>query len=408
MLEIQRDTSGIDAVISQMHTTLQLVVAKRTGMQEYAQAHKVKISPLRRLPTEILGDIFINALPPFPCRLSNSEPPVLLELVNRQWKDVARSTPALWSRIDLDLQSNDVDRESAIVSTRLARSSQHPLWISLRAPALYKPSYRGHPALALIIEQCERWHIVHLNFLPIYIIEELAAVNGRLPVLEKLHVTTFGDEEEENSTPFDAFALAPKLRHLESNSDISRDIVTNKSLHLPWNDLTNLVIGLRRAADVLSILPQCHNLVRLQAHISNRPMAKSLDDVPPVHLAHLRSLFLTLPDFSTILPKLILPTLTQVSLTPLRARGPVAELWHTYSGFDTLLNQSGCTIRQLEIHDEWQRIKLRDLVGLLEVLPSVTELEVSEILSDMLPHIFADHENIKNTIGIHCNNTNII
>ncbi|KAF7972899.1 hypothetical protein HWV62_12072 [Athelia sp. TMB] len=405
--DIASEIAGIEQDILRMHAALSLLAAKRTALHDYAEAHKGLISPLRRLPAEILSDIFIRALPPFPCKLKSSEIPILLELVCRRWRDVVRSTPALWSRIELDYAHKNTVHQSAIASTCLARSIQHPLTISLTSSGIYVPPDWVHPTLALIVAQCERWRTVQLDFLPLYAIEELAEAKGRLPLLERLYVSTYDATTtiKGKRALLDAFSLAPKLRYLELESQEFKDIVTDNILHLPWNGLTHLIVDLRHAADILSILLQCHDLVHFEAHVSNTPMS---DDLPEVHLPYLRSLSLKLPEFPTILPKLILPALTQVSLTPLYVLDFTAELWHTNSGFDKLLKKSGCTVRQLEVHDESQCIQLRDFVGLLEVLPSLTKLNISETLSNMLPQIFADHENIRRVIGPNCHIATIV
>jgi hypothetical protein len=54
--------------------------------------------PILTLPTEIVSEIFIHLLLPYPMR-SKLKLPTILGRVCRKWREIARSTPALWRAI---------------------------------------------------------------------------------------------------------------------------------------------------------------------------------------------------------------------------------------------------------------------------------------------------------------------
>ncbi|KAF7974511.1 hypothetical protein HWV62_12086 [Athelia sp. TMB] len=395
----QSDIASIDEEIrvSQIHTAPSRLVAKLTALCDPAAASKGLISPPRRLPAEILGEIFIHTLPPFPFELFPSQTPLVLELVCRRWKDVIRSTPALWSSIALRLHKRSGRRDLAVASTCLARSGRHPLSISLELEwqsLRYRGSDRGYPALALIVAHCERWQTVYVEFQLMNVLSELADVQGRLVSLERLHVTSFTAD----NTPFEVFGLAPRLRFLDITATGYKYIIWGGAFGLPWKGLTTLVIDERHTNEVLGMLADCQNLVYLKALISDYTCPAGIDG-PTIQLAHLRSISLTLPEVPTILPKLILPALTQISFTTITTKNSRQDLWHVSTGLDILLSQSGCVVRELALDDKVERLEARDLVGILTALPSLTELRVSDGLKGMLQVVSKDREEMRNGMG---------
>ncbi|KAF7972905.1 hypothetical protein HWV62_16630 [Athelia sp. TMB] len=396
--DIQGNIARVDEEILQIHATLKRLAAKRKALRDYVAAHKGIISPLRRLPAEILGNIFTHTLLPFPFQLSPTKTLLVLELVCRRWKDVVRSTPDLWTCIALRHQRDSMDCELAFTSTCLARSRGRPLSISIQSHPGYATPDEGYPALDLIMAQCERWHTVHLKYLSLDAKKELANVKGRLFSLQRLHVTTY---DEENQTPFDAFELSPRLTFLDASSyNLYKDSVFNRAFYLPWNSLTTLVMDKRFTIDILDILVDCHNLVHLEAYIADDNSSGDGINGPTIQLVKLRSLSLTLPEMPTILPRLILPALTQISFITITTRYRRPDLWHVSAGFDTLLNQSGCILRKLEFDDHVERLETQDLVGILEALPSLTELNVSSNLRRMFPVAFRDREEMRSRMNL--------
>ncbi|KAK6985206.1 hypothetical protein R3P38DRAFT_2574952, partial [Favolaschia claudopus] len=61
------------------------------------------IYPVLILPTEIVFEIFVHFLPPYPHPppLAGFNSPTSLAQICRQWRDIAFATPGLWRAIDL-------------------------------------------------------------------------------------------------------------------------------------------------------------------------------------------------------------------------------------------------------------------------------------------------------------------
>lgn len=380
--DIESEIASLDEVMLRMHTALSRLVAKRTALHDYVEAHKDFVSPLSRLPAEILGDIFLHVLPQPSIPLSVDEPPLILDLVCKRWKVVSRSTPALWSRISLLLKDNSQNHDITGISACLDRSGDLPLSISISCLSSYRIPDGGNRALALLASHCEQWQSLYLYSLPLDVIKDVASgVKGRLLSMEELILNTHLIED---ATGFDAFSIAPRLRCLGSSSSRYTDIVTNRSLCLPWNDLTTLIIDIRDTVDILGVLLDCQNLIHLTADINDDPDGIGSEH-PPVKLSSLRSLSLTLPETMSILPKLILPALMQTYFATMSTTYLKSDLWHISAGFDILLHQSQCNIQKFTLNDENERLEAQDVVEILAILPSLTELNVSNNLKPTLP-----------------------
>ncbi|KAF7970048.1 hypothetical protein HWV62_25282 [Athelia sp. TMB] len=381
--EIQRDLAEVEEAITHMRSVFKRLLSKRMALQDYLAAHKGLISPLRRLPAETIGEIFIHALPHLPFELDGSPPPLLFQLVCRRWKEVACSTPALWACVSLNLQKHFTNHDIAVATACLARSGQLPLTVSLGSRGYHPMAAAGvHTALRLLMAHCERWRTVHMMYVPLDVLEQLEEVRGRLS-LKRLYLVTGGDEDSQ--FPIKAFSIAPELRKFVSSSGNYSDMVTSRALHLPWNTLTSLEIDKRRAREIWPILLDCSSLVDLQVMIDS---GSDMTNVPPVYFPCLRTLSLTLPESSTLLSKFIAPVLQEAHFTVSGKSWQDEDRtdpWHMHSGLNALLMRAKHTLNKLALQvAEECCFGPQDIVPCLSFLPSSTALAFSDNINTML------------------------
>ncbi|KAJ7609116.1 hypothetical protein FB45DRAFT_762837, partial [Roridomyces roridus] len=91
----------LDEEIAQLKTRLKQREDERTVVAISHQRSLPIVSPLRRIPPEILSEIFVWTQP-LPADLAG--PPILttrwlLSQVSRRWREIALSTPSLWSLV---------------------------------------------------------------------------------------------------------------------------------------------------------------------------------------------------------------------------------------------------------------------------------------------------------------------
>ncbi|KAJ7607906.1 hypothetical protein FB45DRAFT_763797, partial [Roridomyces roridus] len=105
---IQSTSSRIDArlaILDKEIARLEQFAAERAVLVSYGSQSKAALSPMRRMPNEILIEIFVLTVPSvesdgsWACTFSLQKSPWVLTHVCSRWRAVAISTSALWSQL---------------------------------------------------------------------------------------------------------------------------------------------------------------------------------------------------------------------------------------------------------------------------------------------------------------------
>ncbi|KAF9032170.1 hypothetical protein BDZ89DRAFT_1158637 [Hymenopellis radicata] len=97
----------------------------------------IRSSPIRRLPTEVLGIIFASACTSF--QYSEYIAPLSISVVCSKWRDIALSTPSLWTHIYVAPYSGGLD----VYEHYLKRCGHIPISVKIDIP------YKEHPTAAI-------------------------------------------------------------------------------------------------------------------------------------------------------------------------------------------------------------------------------------------------------------------
>ncbi|KAJ7677089.1 hypothetical protein DFH06DRAFT_1034442, partial [Mycena polygramma] len=97
----QEQLQVVDSQITDLEATLAQLVQKRTQIAERVRQHRAIVSPVRRTPPELLGDIFALMLS------SRKHLPSYFGQICRSWRLAALAYPLLWSSITLRHSSRD-------------------------------------------------------------------------------------------------------------------------------------------------------------------------------------------------------------------------------------------------------------------------------------------------------------
>jgi hypothetical protein len=81
---------------------------RRDEHARFVEEHSALLSPIRRVPNDILSLIFLASLPRNShfqklTKLSGIHPALVLSHVCRRWRHMSLSTPSLWSVINIDI-----------------------------------------------------------------------------------------------------------------------------------------------------------------------------------------------------------------------------------------------------------------------------------------------------------------
>jgi F-box-like len=215
--------NGIDVTTAKIQLLLSNLAEQRAQVQAYRDKHKVLVAPVWHIPPEILSYIFVLCLsecPPNEIKRSSLRTSLLLARVNQFWRQVALSTPQLWSTIFLDSKSLGGGNEAPAGATAssstlcmpkvcLERSGACPLSITIFSQEF------NLDILDFIIPLSDRWRRMSLNT-NITMLQSLFPIQGKLPCLEHLEIRntqwTEGPPPALGVLPF--FSDAPRLKHV--------------------------------------------------------------------------------------------------------------------------------------------------------------------------------------------------
>ncbi|KAJ7468721.1 hypothetical protein FB451DRAFT_1257130 [Mycena latifolia] len=220
-----------DAELFRLKAVLHQIKLDRAAVEDYSRLCRYILSPIRRLPTEILVDIFRLCL--FEAEQPHHAPAVdqedaaveyetrrvakaeLLRLsqVCPRWHRLIMGTPILWSSVQLDLSWWVGARESRMMDllrSVLERGMDSPLEIRARCNCNESCDHSG--PLGLLAQHSRRWEIAVLSMNATYF-QGVSAVEGNLPRLEALQLNV-RNRSLSASRATKLFEVAPRLTEL--------------------------------------------------------------------------------------------------------------------------------------------------------------------------------------------------
>ncbi|KAJ7062275.1 hypothetical protein C8F01DRAFT_1024457 [Mycena amicta] len=351
-------------------------LTRRGEEQEHVGALRYVLAPIRRLPAEMLTEIFSRV-----DTGDDDESPIKLAIrlsaVCGYWRQLVLHTPRLWTTVVIKLQLVKLSVEYRnMVKELLERSSPHPIDISFYSAGRKRPEQLFFaPVMDAVLSVAHRWGGLYLDFDILPALQTIASLP--LPHLTSMELNLgYGYVQQPSQSPSFFLDAARLTRVSLCMSDFSL-------LPMPWSQLTDLSLSnhTTQGREFLDIIPQCSSLVHLQLVV----IAWHNDDlnIPvPAHVVLLPNLLdLELhpaqPNddlsrweytFAPFFAHFGFPALTKLSITM-----ETAETIILGDAFPEFLRRSphldSLSISHCDMDDE-------DMDGILENVPSLTTLDL--------------------------------
>ncbi|KAK6978003.1 F-box domain-containing protein [Favolaschia claudopus] len=335
----------LEAQITALQSSISELRAAKQPVQQRLDSYRY---PVLTLPNEIIGEIFLRFLPPYPKPPPPTGilSPTSLTQICRQWRNIALSTPALWRAIDVDsaaitaYQWMQAEYTASLLQLWLERSSPYPLSIRV---VRFDPSA---PLLSILLSHQARWEHFEATCYNARVLVNLA-LDAPMPLLRSfsLHFTC----EELGDPKRSILQNAPLLR------TVSVDDCGVLGVTLPWSQLTSLNLRCLYPEECMSIFQHALRLVHCTLHLWDGSEAPQGDDQSDhaqedVVLPCLETLIIQPssdvdPEFLT---RLIMPALLHLSLPEAFLTWPEDD---PIPYLKELLAKYGCQLQELQIFD---------------------------------------------------------
>ncbi|KAJ7507102.1 hypothetical protein B0H11DRAFT_1849618 [Mycena galericulata] len=324
----------VKSQILELENSLRPLQDEEALLQDRLDAYKY---PVLTLPNEIVSEIFIHFLPPYPkCPpIIGLRSPLLLTLICRKWREIAFSTPALWRAVGLSFKLRKKERfeqQLRLLEQSLGRSGSSPLSIKLQYRASDgSPSSDLDPLLQTIMSHSS--HCEHL-YIPV---EFLPSLKSPAPLLRSLRLGGTFNVDLQLPSLVPTFFSGPLLHEVTL-----RYYTPTFYPVLPWSQLTVLFVHWISTGDCANVLKQAINLIYCQLCIFDVEANFNSSDITLPQLETLR-LRMSFGSETTFLDALTLPALRNLQLQEhFILPNPVSTLV-------SLVTRSRCTLQELSI-----------------------------------------------------------
>ncbi|KAJ7248624.1 hypothetical protein B0H12DRAFT_1123490 [Mycena haematopus] len=398
--------------IAVLQKAIDKLTEERDTVAAFVEAHKALISPLRRLPLDIIEELFMACLPTNRnCVMSATEAPVILGRICSSWRTISLSTPRLWSRLHIveptrvysatpGLYEAKVAQRLEVARAWLQRSGTCPLSISLESsldhgitppltPSISSPS--PNLFLNVLVPFASRWQNIRLMVPPLALESLLCLAEKDVPLLKHLKLVQRPEHPNSDSkwtlSPF-GFLCGPNLTRFSLLGGNTNPL----DLPLRWNQLTALSLmgpawGLAHPQTcevIFEILSRCPKLQTCKLLVQGPPegdLSHSIVECPCLHTVELTCVGTPLLTAGILLTRLSLPDLRDFKLSGL------GELPSVFSGDSLVSSLAASThLERISIHSNtFSKPFLYDFLRGLP--PTIRYLHITEPMHMWRPSI---------------------
>ncbi|KAJ7755580.1 hypothetical protein B0H16DRAFT_1372103 [Mycena metata] len=257
----RKEAAQLTEEIERLHGLIEELTEKRDNLNEFIDPHLALLSPARRLPHDVVAEIFAASLPSDRnAVIQGTESPLLLCHICQAWRTLALSTPRLWASLHIvgPPDAPKLHQINDAVAWWLDKSGGLPLSISI-----VQSSWTRNADLVILlqtlVQYASRWQQIRICLGSHHFVQPLV---GLLPVdVPFLETVVFEGFPSNVDEAFTAFLGTNSLRALTLQGEGTSRFSFQT---LPWNELRHLFLGTSAAchtvAQGLELLRRCPNL----------------------------------------------------------------------------------------------------------------------------------------------------
>ncbi|KAJ4465104.1 hypothetical protein C8R41DRAFT_110383 [Lentinula lateritia] len=375
-----RDVDDYETKLAYLRSQIIYIETQRARVIDHKIELVSLLSPIRKLPNEILGIIFDFAC--YQNLLCNSEdkysairvlPALAISAVSFRWRHLALSSSRLWSTLNLEFSVAAIAAEFMLkLKLYLERSGNSPLFLDVKIKG-FPDDNSSLPVMDILVQHSKRWKTFTVNGQ--WLLTSCFALlhpRQHFPILTAL--STDGDFHQEE---LDIFEDSPQLCSV-------RTTVLPPS-RLPSHQLTHVEITVPSSEDLIGQLDRSPNLTTMV--LLGQKQSFSVQDLGRLSrtMPMVRSLVLQVQSsnhlLQTVFSCLTCPRLSELSISSAypshhydnSAISVIPWPKHLFKSF-MLKVSSGLTtfaIRDISISD-------LDLIAALEFMPSLRSLAIHD------------------------------
>lgn len=302
------------------------------------------------IPIDIWEEIFVRCLPSEDPNHTACAAPLLLCQVCRAWRQLAISSPNLWSSMRVVVSLGEPRPHTALIAQWLERSGSLPLALSLyQTNEAEGNCIATGDVLEIFKQYIHRWQDIRLDLASPRCHNQLGPYKRKAPLLEKFHMRSQRLDEIPEQDLLGMFEEVPQLSMLSVSSIAALDYGADTNLTIPWNQLTHVSIDFDMSiGKVFLLLRKCHNLQKCNFGVKFEPDSLSPGMVIQTNLQSLQ-LMIGPQDLSIFFQNMTFPALTDIAI---HGKGGPAELqaW-PQEKFNTFLGRSEARLFSLGLHN---------------------------------------------------------
>ncbi|KAF9006684.1 hypothetical protein BDQ17DRAFT_1352197 [Cyathus striatus] len=403
LLESTYQMSNLEDEIVRVQRVLDALKDKFHALSAGVEAHRALLLPIRRLPPDVVCEVFVHCLPSdHNAVMSSAEAPMLLGRVCRSWRTIALSTPRLWASLHVSVPDlsglhqirnphHHRTRVQAKINARLLaiqewllRSGACPLSLSLFQLQMannWNMDSLSVQFVETLLPFAHRWKTVDLRVTNTALTRVMDLSKDDIPLLEDLRIDSGLQALSEDDYGQWTSAGIFEATNLCSVSIISYSIQLS-GLPISWSRLAHLTFGgiteWNRGltlSQVWGILKNCPSLESCSLEIDREAASTTANEVQgTLELSFLHTISIMegiQVDLAPLFRCLILPALHSLKLS--KRFGPFHDVFLAPLDILPLL---GGSLKKLVL--EPHALSASDLITSLSYIPSVTHFKVQD------------------------------